>query len=152
MLMSEFKLFEEIIALSQSKNWEQAKLEWTLETIYFGDGEDSCLCGHFPIVELCQLTNKINQNTAIVGNCCVNKFLGLPSAQLFQALKRVRRDITKSFNAEAIYHARTKGWINEWEYNFYLDILRKRNLSEKQLNKKTHINEKILKFIVNDEN
>ena len=32
--MSEYKLFQEIIALSQSKNWDQAKLEWMLDSIY----------------------------------------------------------------------------------------------------------------------
>jgi hypothetical protein len=150
--MSEYKLIEEIIALSYSKNWDSAKLEWTLESIYFGEGQDSCLCGHFPIVELCQLKNKVNRNTVIVGNYCVNKFLGLPSAQIFQAVKRVQEDITKSFNAESIHHARTKRWIDDWDFNFYSDVFRKRNLSEKQLNKKIAINEKILKFIVNGKN
>lgn len=150
--MSEYKLIEEIIALSQSRNWDSAKLEWALESIYFGEGQDSCLCGHFPIVELCQLKNKINQNTVIVGNYCVNKFLGLPSAQIFQAVKRIQEDTTKSLNAETIHHARTKGWIGDWEFNFYSNIFRKRSLSEKQLNKKISINEKILKFITNREN
>ena len=147
--MSEYKLLEEIIVLSQSKKWDQARLEWKLENIYFGDGRDSCLCGHFPIVELCQIRNKINQNTAIIGNCCVNKFLGLPSAQIFQAVKRVRNDITKSFNMVSINHARSKGWINNWENEFYLSIFRKRELSEKQLFQKVQINKKILNFFVN---
>ncbi len=46
------------------------------------------------------------------------KFIGLPSDKIFQAIKRVRKDDQKSLNAEAIFHAYDKGWINDWEKAF----------------------------------
>ncbi|MBE4160105.1 hypothetical protein HJ102_22715 [Vibrio parahaemolyticus] len=134
--MSEYKLTEEIIKLSQSQLWDVAKSEWTLYEIYEADEPERCLCGHFPIIEICTLKNKLNSNYATVGNCCVKKFIGLPSDKIFQAIKRVRKDDEKSLNAEAISHAYDKGWINDWEKSFYLDVMRKRKLTPNQLNKK----------------
>jgi hypothetical protein len=90
------------------------------------------------------LQNKLNAQFATVGNCCVKKFIGLPSDLIFQAVKRVRKDNEKSLNAEAIQHAREKGWINEWEYNFSVDTMRKRKLSAKQLQTRMKVNEKML--------
>ncbi|TBT59496.1 hypothetical protein D5E76_07095 [Vibrio parahaemolyticus] len=134
--MSEYKLTEEIIKLSQSQLWDVAKSEWTLYEIYEADEPERCLCGHFPIIEICTLKNKLNSNYATVGNCCVKKFIGLPSDKIFQAIKRVRKDDEKSLNAEAISHAYDKGWVNDWEKSFYLDVMRKRKLTPNQLNKK----------------
>lgn len=142
--MSEFKLTKEIIALSVSSIWDAAKLEWSLAQIYEADEPEHCLCGHFPIIEICVLQNKQNHNKATVGNCCVKKFIGLPSDKIFQAVKRVRKDNEKSLNAEAIDHAYTNSWINEWEYNFSIDTMRKRKLSVKQLQTRKKVNEKML--------
>lgn len=55
--MSEYKLTQEIIALSVSSNWDVAKLEWKLYEIYEADEPETCLCGHFPIIEICVLSN-----------------------------------------------------------------------------------------------
>jgi len=142
--VSEYKLTEEIISRSQSKVWDMAKLEWSLYQIYEADEPETCLCGHFPIIEICTLRNKLNGQFATVGNCCVKKFIGLPSDLIFQAVKRVRKDNQKSLNAEAIQHAYDKGWINEWEYKFSIDSMRKRNLSQKQLQTRMKVNEKML--------
>jgi hypothetical protein len=142
--MSEYKLTEEIINRSQSKVWDMAKLEWSLHQIYEAEEPETCLCGHFPIIEICALRNKLNGQFATVGNCCVKKFIGLPSDLIFQAVKRVRKDNQKSLNAEAIQHAYEKGWINEWEYEFSIDTMRKRNLSQKQLQTRMKVNEKML--------
>lgn len=141
--MSEFKLTKEIIGLSHSQFWNEAKLEWKLDEIYEADEPETCLCGHFPIIETCIIRNNINNNLATVGNCCVKKFMGLSSDKIFQAIKRVRKDNQKSLNAEAINYAHNKNWINDWEKEFYLDVMRKRKLSEKQLNKKIQINTKL---------
>ncbi len=142
--MSEYKLTEEILKRSQSKIWDIAKIEWLLNEIYEAEEPETCLCGHFPIIEVCVLRNKLNANLATVGNCCVKKFIGLPSDLIFQAVKRVRKDSHKSLNAEAIQHAYKKGWINEWEYNFSIDTMRKRVLSVKQLQARMKVNEKML--------
>jgi hypothetical protein len=142
--MSELKLTKEIIELSVSGIWDTAKLEWSLAQIYEADEPERCLCGHFPIIEICILQNKQNQNHATVGNCCVKKFIGLPSDKIFQAVKRVRKDNEKSLNAEAIEHAYRSNWINKWEYDFSIDTMRKRNLSVKQLQTRKKVNEKML--------
>lgn len=141
--VSEFKLIEEIIKLSSSNIWDTAKLEWKLDEIYEADEPRRCLCGHFPIIETCILKNKVNSNPATVGNCCVKKFIGLPSDKIFQAIKRVRKDSEKSLNVEAIDYAFNKHWINTWEKIFYLDVMRKRKLTVNQLQKKIQINEKL---------
>lgn len=142
--MSEFKLASEITALSEAGIWDAAKLEWSLQDVYEADEPETCLCGHFPIIELCVLRNKRNGNLATVGNCCVKKFIGLPSDRIFQAVKRVRKDTSRSLNAEAIDHAFSRGWLNEWERDFYLKIMRKRSLTAKQASKKQEINELFL--------
>lgn len=143
--MSEYKLAEAIIALSAGKTWDESKLEWQLEEVYNQDEPDTCLCGHFPIVEICVLRNKLNGNTAEVGNVCVKKFLGLPSDKIFNAIHRVARDDKRALNAEAIDHAHRRGWINDWERDFYFNTMRKRILSARQSAKRIQINQLVLK-------
>jgi hypothetical protein len=142
--MSQYKLIEEILKRSQAQIWDIAKQEWSLYQIYEAEAPETCLCGHFPIIEICTLHNKLNGEFATVGNCCVEKFIGLPSDLIFQAVKRVRKDNQKSLNAEAIQHAHDKGWINDWEYNFSIDTMRKRALTGKQLQTRMKVNEKML--------
>lgn len=143
--MSEYRLTTGIIERSVSDRWDEAKLEWSLREVYEAEEPETCLCGHFPIIELCILGNRLNGNSATVGNCCVKKFIGLPSDKIFQAVKRVRKDEEKSLNAEAIEHAYERSWINDWERDFYFDIMRKRKLSPLQREKKIKINEKMLR-------
>jgi hypothetical protein len=141
--VSEYKLMEEIIRRSQANTWDVAKLEWTLEEIYRAEEFETCLCDHFPIIEICVLRNKLNKDIAEIGNCCIKKFIGLPS-KIFQAIKRIRRDIKKSLNSEAIQYAFDHGWFNQWEKDFYLDVMRKRNLSSKQIVIKMRVNKNFL--------
>ena len=142
--MAKFQLTTEIIKRSVAHAWEEAKLEWVLFEVYEAEKPETCLCGHFPIVELCVLSNQRNQVQVTVGNCCVKKFIGLPSDKIFQAVKRIRKDETKSLNAEAIQHAFDRRWINEWQRDFYLDILGKRKMSPRQTGKKNEINQLVL--------
>jgi hypothetical protein len=142
--VSKYLLTSEILSRSVARTWDEAKLEWSLLEVYESEEPETCLCGHFPIVELCVLTNRKNRMQATVGNCCVKKFIGLPSDKIFQAVKRIRKDESKSLNAEAIQHAFDRRWISEWEKDFYFNIMRKRNLSEKQATKKGEINQSVL--------
>lgn len=71
--MSEYKLTQGIIQLSNSDMWDTAKLEWSLLYIYEAEEPETCLCSHSPIIEVCVLKNKYNHNTTIVGNSCVKK-------------------------------------------------------------------------------
>lgn len=143
-MSNKYKLIEEITSLSQSKIWLLVKLEWELDYIYFESEPETCLCGHFPIIEVCVLRNRHNRNTAIVGNICVKKFIGLPSDNIFQAIKRITKDEEKSLNLETIKYAHNKNWISDKDFNFYSDIYRKRYLTSKQLNWKVKINQRVL--------
>jgi hypothetical protein len=124
--MSDYQLTTELMKLSFSQKWDEAKLEWQLIDIEKVEEAESCLCGHYPILEICTIKNiKIN-NQVRVGNCCVKKFNN-QSDKIFKAISRVKKDKTKSLNAETIDFARKKGYVSEWEKNFYLDIMRKRS-------------------------
>jgi hypothetical protein len=146
--MKNYKLAKEIIDLSFSNTWEEAKREWFLSHIYFSHFHENCLCGH-EIVECCVLENTLNKNRCIVGNVCVNKFMGIESNTIFDSVKKVKEDFSKSLNYETISYAYDKKWINDWEKTFYLDTLRKRKPSEKQLFKRQQINQKIIYKILN---
>lgn len=145
--MSSFRLFTEIISRSTAKDWDAAKLEWRLSSVQYADAEadEHCLCGHRPIVELCDLRNTVNGNEATVGNCCVRKFLGLPSGLIFRAIRRVQADSTKSLNAETIKHAYLEGWLSPTEVRFYHDVMCKRRLTPRQFDWKVDITAKVMK-------
>lgn len=147
--MAAFKLFAEIVARSVAKNWDDAVREWGLQDVYECDpGEpETCLCGHFPIVELCALRNRRNGIEVEVGNCCVKRFMGLPSDKIFAGLKRVRKNDEAALNVAAAEHAKAKGWINDWEYGFLIDTARKRKLSAAQMKKRQQINARVLRNV-----
>ncbi|WP_290806575.1 hypothetical protein [Flavobacterium sp.] len=142
-----FKLTEEIISLSDSRTWDFAKLEWDFEFAYYSEELQTCLCGHFPIKNICVIRNKRNSNQTEVGNCCINKFLGIEDGnKIFTSIKKIKEDNSKSMSAVVIDYIYSKNGISEFEYNFYVDIHRKRNLSFKQLEIKKRINNKFLAF------
>ncbi len=145
--MAHYELAAKIIDLSDSKTWDEAKLEWSLIDVFQEDEPDTCLCGHFPILENCVLRNQRNGNQAIVGNVCVKKFLGLPSDKIFQGINRIAKDNKRSLNAETVDHGHRKGWINDWERKFYFSTMKKRNLSGRQREKRIEINDKVLSLV-----
>jgi len=139
-----YKLAREIVALSVADRWDHARSEWQIEAIYIQPTPETCLCGHFPINEICVLRNTKNRNTAVVGNICVNKFMQLRSDKVFDAVKRVAADETRALNVEAIAHAFARGWINEWERKFYIGTWKLRRLSANRKAKRIEINRKVL--------
>jgi hypothetical protein len=140
--MSEYQLTTELLKLSQSQKWDEAKLEWELIDIERMEEPETCLCGHYPILEICLIKNGKTNNESRVGNCCVKKFNN-KSDKIFRSVAKIRKDIEKSVNAETLELAIKNRWISANEYKFYMDILRKRNLSDKQLAWKKSINQKI---------
>lgn len=144
--MSDYRsqLIDGIVRLSTSKNWHQAKFEWFVETIEDSEDPDTCLCGQFPINELCWLRNKENNNSALVGNVCVHKFMGIDSQKLFDCLRRIQKDDGKALNADLIEYAKGKGWVNDWEHGFLLSTMKKRSLSTKQAAKRQQINRRLI--------
>lgn len=149
MAYSNSRLMAEIMPLSEAETWDEARLEWGLLAIIFADEPETCPCGHFPIVELCGIENRVNGNRTIIGNVCVKKFLGLPSGKLFAAVKRIAKDRTRSLNAETISHALDRGWITEWEAGFCRDTHGMRRLSPKQRATRVSINENVLFHVRN---
>ena len=150
----QFALASRIVELSEANSWNAAKLEWKLDSIWFvqeGDEPETCLCGHYPIIEVCVIQNRENGNVTEVGNVCVNKFLGLGSKIIFDGIKRVRGDITKALNGAAIDYAYEKRWINSWEHGFLHDTKRKRRLSFAQADKREQLNKKVLRLSVRQE-
>lgn len=141
---NEFQLASRIVEFSVSNDWAIARAEWDLAEIYFEDEPSTCLCTHYPIIEICVLRNRHNGNVAEVGNVCVNKFLGIPSKIIFDGLKRVSKDQSNALNSAASHYAFRKGWISQWEYNFLIDTGRKHALSFKQMAKRREINVRVL--------
>lgn len=143
-MKNKFSLINGVIEKSISKQWNTAKQEWFLFDVYETEEQDTCLCGHHPIKEICVLKNKQNNELIEVGNCCVKTIWNFGSDKILKSIKSVRKDITKSINVECIEFAFKKNIINIKDYNFYLDIWRKRNLSEKQKKWKNDINIRVL--------
>jgi hypothetical protein len=148
-----YTLVEEIIIRSVSKDWHTAKTEWYFESAYKSMVSQTCLCTHHPIFNICIIRNKLNNELAEVGNCCINKFLGIDEAnKIFDSVNRLKKDITKSMSPETAEYLINKKVINEFEFNFYKDIHRKRKLSYRQLEIKKMINRKFIRFVIKEEN
>ena len=141
------QLQERILALSDAADWDIARKEWSLVDVSEADEPETCLCGHFPIVEICQISNRVTGHKTEVGNRCVRRFLGFRSDLIFTAIKRIRKDISKSLNADAIAFFRERGLFTHWEYGFLQNTMSKRNLSAAQSATRKSINEKVLSAI-----
>jgi hypothetical protein len=143
------RLRDAIFPLSQGDDWAAAKKEWELVHISQADPDEpeTCLCGHHPILELCEIRNRLTDNTAIVGNQCVRRFLGMESEALFRGIRRIRKDNSKSMGADLAVWLFERGLISRWEYEFQGSTTRKRNLSDKQQQHRQRINQKALQAI-----
>ena len=148
-----WKLPDELKKLSVGQRWPDVLDEWELELVEPLDPEqdaETCLCGHHPIRELCHMHNKLNESMCIVGNCCVKKF-GKPEFEgtdkIFDAVHKIKADITASANNELLLHARKRRVLTDKEFNFYSDIWRKRKLSDKQQRWKLDLNRKIIESV-----
>jgi hypothetical protein len=136
-----------ILAMSQAKDWEVARKEWGLVDISEAEEPERCLCGHFPIIEICHIANRTTDRQTDVGNRCVRRFLGFRSDLIFASLRRIRKDITKSLNADAIAFFNQRRLLTSWEYRFLQDTMSKRQLSPAQRTARQRINAKVLSAI-----
>ncbi|QBO59586.1 hypothetical protein [Chryseobacterium salivictor] len=142
-----FRLAEEIINLSESKEWDFAKLEWSFEFAYYADELQKCLCGHYPIKNICVIKNQKNSFVTEVGNCCINKFLGIEDGnKIFSSIKKLKENIAASMSAEVIEYIYRKKGISDFDYKFYKSIYRRRIMSTKQCEIKKRINQQFLNF------
>ena len=138
------QLRQHILALSRAPDWHVARREWSLVDVWEADEPQTCPSGHFPIVEICRIHNRVTKQSADVGNVCVRRFLGFRSDLIFQAIKRIRNDSTKSLNADAIAFFRERRLLTTWEYEFLQNTMNKRNLSAAQMKARERINKKVL--------
>ena len=60
-----------ILALSQASDWEVARKEWRLVDISEAVEPETCRCGHFPIIEICTIANRVTGYRVEIGNRCV---------------------------------------------------------------------------------
>ena len=143
-----WKLIEEIISRSKSNTWDEAKREWFFNTVEFANrsSKKTCLCGHYPIVELCHLTNRYTNEDVVVGNVCVTKFMhvDIPVSQIIPSILRIKDNLSNSINEKLLDVVIDKNLINEWEIKFYSNTIRKRKLSFLQEDKRKRINLKII--------
>ena len=136
-----------ILPLSHASDWETARKEWALSTVYEADEPDTCPCGHYPIIEICEIANRVTSKRAELGNVCVKRFLGFRCDLILDGIKRVRSDLDKSLNADAIVYFKEKSVLSNWEYRFLQDTRSKRSLSEAQAAIRRRINLKVLSAI-----
>ena len=140
-------LSAEILKLSQATEWSVARREWALIDIYEADEQRACLCEHYPIREICVIRNRLTNAVTEVGNVCVKQFLGIRSDLIFHALKRIKKDPTKSLNEDALVFFRDKKMFTETEYDFLQDTMKKRNLSAAQLKWRVALNKRIIEAV-----
>lgn len=145
-LCNEQILKEEILALSNAKVWDDACQEW--EHDFYDVNESSCICTHRILQEF-HIKNRLNGNRAIIGCVCIQKFpCSFDNVHTIPAvMKRIKRDHTASANKALIQYAFKKFILSYRDYNFYMDIGRKRNLTVAQMNYKVGLNKKLIKRI-----
>lgn len=145
------KLFSELEKRSFFINptKEEIKDEWVFECIEKLDEPESCLCGHFPIINSCVMRNKHNGTYIRVGNVCVNKFFKQDFSYIFADIAKLERDITSSIHDKTRKYCLEKKFISPWENNFLSSRKGKRKASFKQEQKKRDINIKILDCLKN---
>lgn len=137
------RLKDAILPLSSAADFESARQEWRLIGVAMHDEFTRCPCGQ-PIKERCMVKNDKTGKTAVVGNVCVGRFMGIETGALFAGLKRIQDNNEANANMDVINHALQLGYIYEKEHAFLLQTMRKRKLSDKQLGWKRKINLRIL--------
>lgn len=144
--MANFEVFlREILARSRSKVWDVAKTEWNITDIEQLDEPETCLCGHFPINEVFTLENQYTGEMVRIGNVCVNKFIRKNKA--FEGYKRILKSKMASATMDLLNFARDKHIITTKDYDFYISVMRKRVLSDRQYKWKVDINARIINYM-----
>ena len=69
-------------------HFDIARREWELKGIYYAEELTKCHCGQ-NIKEMCNINNILNKNELIVGNCCVEKFIGIKVKGLYKAIVNI---------------------------------------------------------------
>lgn len=148
---NEAKFKAAILALSNSRDWDEAKAEWKLYFVYDDPNDRACECEHSPIHQICVIRNRKNGKKTEVGNVCVRRFLRLVSSRIFAVIKRLRGDIQKSLNPAALTLFRERGVITLQEEQEYLLYWRRRkNMTDDQKRQKLDINQRVLTYVARE--
>ena len=134
-----------LLRYSEAKRWDDAKLEWYLDHIWFADIEDAqtCACGHYPIYEVCVVKNELNNTVLEIGNCCINHV-----SPEFEVLKRIFPALKEGrINPAVVDYAFKQEIVNDWEKKFLQNVWRKQSLTQKQATKFEQIRYKIYENI-----
>jgi hypothetical protein len=137
------RLKAHILPLSQARDFDAARREWSLVGVEISEEFDNCPCGQ-EIKEHCYIRNTLNGNETYVGNVCINRFIGIDTGNLFEGLRRIAANDSANANEDVIIHVYRLGYIYESEYKFLMKTRRKRKLSERQLAWKQKINRRII--------
>jgi len=141
--MSQKKLQERIIELSEAKDFAAARLEWEVSGVYEIEQDEeleACLCGYPQIRHVCEIRNKQNGNMAIVGNSCVSRFLGPHNRAITEALARIIKDPTRPLNAAVLDFLHERKVISPCDYEASIRSTRKRKLTTSLRELRTRVN------------
>ncbi len=145
---------EKLISMSVCKKYPTLLEEWGLSRIEKLEQAQTCICGDFSIREVCHIKNQKNGLTALVDIFCIktyfenNGFL-TGTHKIFDALKRIQKDIKNSANVELINYGSKKGILTLREHDFYLGIWGKNNnkLDQTEISKKQELNKRIISSV-----
>ena len=79
----------------------------------------------------------VNDQTSTVGNCCINQFFARDLVSVFRALR------ANKINPALLAYADEEKVITKWEFNFMMDVWRKRKFTSSQSAKYNEIKDKI---------
>jgi hypothetical protein len=92
--MLKYSSFETaLVKQSTITDFKIAKMEWEIQSVVASDIFSKCICGH-RIKNLVHIKNIQNQNTAIIGNCCVfyiNKSLAKYVAKEIRSKRKLKK-------------------------------------------------------------
>jgi len=112
-------LQENILELSNSSLWEEAKNEWSVLMQFYSSKARNCPCGQTNVKRCCYLLNDTTGHTLIIGHNCAEHFI----AQ--EEIERCNKDLVTECNNGKI--------LTEWEFNFMNSIIsQKMSLTVKQ--------------------
>lgn len=148
---NQYILQAELLKLSESPVWSTAIKEWKLDSINQTGARETCLCSHYPITEVCYISNDRTGKTALVGNVCVKLFSEETELKgthkIFSSLKKIKQNKKSSANKSLIDYAYEQKILSKEDYGMYLAIWRKKNYSKNQTAFKKEMNKRIIREI-----
>jgi hypothetical protein len=61
-------LSHKFLALSRATEWTTERNEWAQVDIMEADEPEACLCGHYPMIEICSVHSRVTGHTTEVRN------------------------------------------------------------------------------------